>query len=93
MDEFAEEEPVKRMAVSAEVCFLVTMLEIGVVRSFVNDPEMKPMASSSKTGSTTAAFPSLEVLAAILLCRRKVYARKNRKESAMVFPVSCNNPV
>lgn len=89
----ADDESADLVDVRADVCFLVTMLEIGVVSSFVKLPAMKPMPSSSRTGSTTAASEPPTLLAATLRCLRKLYTRKKRNESAIVLPVSCINPV
>ena len=75
---------------NAAACFFVTIFATGVVRSFVRLPAMKPIVNSSMAVRMTGDDFLLRVI--ILLWRRKLYARKKRNESAIVFPVSCKTP-
>lgn len=68
----AEDESTEWLDVRAEVCFLVTILEIGVVMIFASEPAMYPMRSSSRTGSTTAASEATALLDAIRRRLRKL---------------------
>ena len=86
-DSFDSEESSEKTR--ADVCFLVTILAIGVVISFANEPAKKPTVSSSRTGRVF----DFEPLVFILLSLRKLYARKKRKASATVLLVSWRTPV
>src|SRR5438045_1394038 len=71
--------------------FRVTMLEIGVVSNLAKLPARNPTPNSSRAGK--AASKEALFRAAILLDLIKLYARKKRNESAIVFPVSANTPM
>lgn len=77
-----------RDAVNAAACFRVTIFERGVVISLVKLPATNPTPSSSSTGSDFP-FP----LARSLRSRKKLYTRKKKNESVIVFPVSGTRPV